>query len=109
LLDDPLSAVDVKVGKHIFENVIQHLLKHKTVVLVTHQVQFLKSADQIILLEEGRIQVFVLKENVEAYVDYVHSRTRERDKVIRAPTVDDLQEDDDEIENQGEEAVMSKS
>lgn len=38
LLDDPLSAVDVHVGKHIFEHVVgpHGLLRNKTRVLVTH-------------------------------------------------------------------------
>lgn len=36
LLDDPLSAVDSKVAKNIFNNCIQGLLKDKTVILVTH-------------------------------------------------------------------------
>ena len=39
LLDDPLSAVDVHVGIHIFENCIQKALKDKTVIMVTHQLQ----------------------------------------------------------------------
>uniref|UniRef100_A0A8C8YRH9 ATP binding cassette subfamily C member 11 n=1 Tax=Prolemur simus TaxID=1328070 RepID=A0A8C8YRH9_PROSS len=55
LLDDPLSAVDVHVGKHIFEECIKKMLKDKTIVLVTHQLQYLESCDQIILLEDGRI------------------------------------------------------
>ncbi|XP_069312528.1 ATP-binding cassette sub-family C member 11-like [Eulemur rufifrons] len=55
LLDDPLSAVDVHVGKHIFEECIKEMLKDKTIVLVTHQLQYLESCDQIILLEDGRI------------------------------------------------------
>ena len=43
LLDDPLSAVDSHVGKHMFDKVIgpQGLLRHKTRVLVTHGVSFL--------------------------------------------------------------------
>lgn len=39
LLDDPLSAVDIHVGKHIFEECIKKTLRGKTVILVTHQLQ----------------------------------------------------------------------
>lgn len=39
LLDDPLSAVDVHVGRHIFEDCICGELAGKTRLLVTHQVQ----------------------------------------------------------------------
>uniref|UniRef100_A0A8C6AEZ6 ATP binding cassette subfamily C member 12 n=1 Tax=Monodon monoceros TaxID=40151 RepID=A0A8C6AEZ6_MONMO len=55
LLDDPLSAVDAHVGKHIFEECIEKALRGKTVVLVTHQLQFLECCDQVILLEDGEI------------------------------------------------------
>ncbi|KAK9504179.1 hypothetical protein O3M35_010567 [Rhynocoris fuscipes] len=53
LLDDPLSAVDTHVGKHLFEDCIQGYLKNKTVMLITHQLQYLEKVDQIILLENG--------------------------------------------------------
>uniref|UniRef100_G1NYX0 ATP binding cassette subfamily C member 12 n=1 Tax=Myotis lucifugus TaxID=59463 RepID=G1NYX0_MYOLU len=55
LLDDPLSAVDARVGKHVFEECIRKTLRGKTVVLVTHQLQFLESCDEVILLEDGEI------------------------------------------------------
>ncbi|XP_054566312.1 ATP-binding cassette sub-family C member 12 isoform X2 [Eptesicus fuscus] len=55
LLDDPLSAVDARVGKHVFEECIRKALRGKTVVLVTHQLQFLESCDEVILLEDGEI------------------------------------------------------
>ncbi|KAM8873545.1 ATP-binding cassette sub-family C member 4-like isoform 1-T1 [Synchiropus picturatus] len=55
LLDDPLSAVDTEVGKHIFEQCISGLLKNKCRVLVTHQLQNLKPSDQILVLKEGHV------------------------------------------------------
>ena len=46
-LDDPLSAVDQNVGKHIFKHCIKQYLKGKTVVFVTHQLQVYKKFDFI--------------------------------------------------------------
>ncbi|XP_011636993.1 multidrug resistance-associated protein 1 isoform X2 [Pogonomyrmex barbatus] len=56
-LDDPLSAVDSHVGKHIFEKVIgpNGLLKKKTRVLVTHGITYLPEVDNIIVLKDGEI------------------------------------------------------
>ncbi|KMQ91536.1 multidrug-resistance like protein isoform e [Lasius niger] len=56
-LDDPLSAVDSHVGKHIFENVVgpNGLLKKKTRVLVTHGITYLPEVDNIIVLKDGEI------------------------------------------------------
>ncbi|CAL7941040.1 unnamed protein product [Xylocopa violacea] len=56
LLDDPLSAVDAHVGKHIFEECVVKYLKGKTRILVTHQLQFLRNVDRIIVLKDGEIQ-----------------------------------------------------
>ncbi|XP_066289095.1 multidrug resistance-associated protein 1-like [Branchiostoma lanceolatum] len=56
-LDDPLSAVDPHVGRHIFNHVIgpDGLLKNKTRVLVTHGTSFLPQCDQVIVLQGGRV------------------------------------------------------
>lgn len=53
LLDDPLSAVDASVAKHIFEQCIKEFLKTKTVILVTHQLQFARGASKILVVEHG--------------------------------------------------------
>uniref|UniRef100_A0A8C2I0L6 ATP-binding cassette, sub-family C (CFTR/MRP), member 2 n=1 Tax=Cyprinus carpio TaxID=7962 RepID=A0A8C2I0L6_CYPCA len=55
LLDDPLSAVDSHVGKHLFERVIgpKGLLKDKTRILVTHGIGFLPYVDEIVVLVNG--------------------------------------------------------
>lgn len=55
LLDDPLSAVDVRVAKHLFTECIRGLLSDKCCLLVTHHHQFLKSADNILVLKKGTV------------------------------------------------------
>ncbi|CAG2186409.1 ABCC3 [Mytilus edulis] len=57
LLDDPLSAVDSHVGKHIFDEVLgpNGLLRNKTRILVTHGISFLSKVDIIITLVDGKI------------------------------------------------------
>lgn len=50
LLDDPLSAVDIHVSKHLYEQCINRFLAKKTRILVTHQVFYLKDNDHIIIL-----------------------------------------------------------
>jgi len=57
LLDDPLSAVDAEVGRHLFDKCIVEFLSNKTRVLVTHQLQFLKELEHIVLMEEGAVQM----------------------------------------------------
>ncbi|XP_029949274.1 multidrug resistance-associated protein 9-like [Salarias fasciatus] len=55
LLDDPLSAVDAHVGKHIFEECIKKELQGKSIILVTHQLQYLEFCDNVLVLEDGQI------------------------------------------------------
>jgi ATP-binding cassette, subfamily C (CFTR/MRP), member 1 len=65
LLDSPLSAVDAHVSKKIFKNCIRDYLKDKTVLLVTHSLQYLKYSDKILLLNDGKIDFFDNYENFE--------------------------------------------
>uniref|UniRef100_A0A3P9ATB7 Canalicular multispecific organic anion transporter 1 n=1 Tax=Maylandia zebra TaxID=106582 RepID=A0A3P9ATB7_9CICH len=68
LLDDPLSAVDSHVGKHLFEKVIgpNGILKNKTRILVTHGISFLPYVDEIVVLENGVISEVGSYENLRA-------------------------------------------
>lgn len=56
-LDDPLSAVDSHVGKHIFEEVIgpKGMLASKTRILVTHGITYLPECDNIFVLKDGEV------------------------------------------------------
>lgn len=55
LLDDPLSAVDATVGRHLFDRCIKQFLAGRIRILVTHQVQFLKYTDSILMLQNGSV------------------------------------------------------
>ncbi|XP_058886564.1 multidrug resistance-associated protein 1-like, partial [Acipenser ruthenus] len=57
LLDDPLSAVDVHVGRQLLDRVIgpTGLMNSKTCILVTHSPAVLPLADMIVVMEDGKI------------------------------------------------------
>ncbi|CAH1406919.1 unnamed protein product [Nezara viridula] len=95
-LDDPLSAVDSHVGKHIFENVIgpSGLLWKKTRLLVTHSITFLPETDLIVVLKDGSIsEVGTFRELLNrkgAFSEFLVSHLKEIDK-------EELEELDDNI------------
>lgn len=58
LLDDPLSALDSHIAKHVFERVLSStsgLLRNKTRVLATNSLFLLPHVDKIVVFEKGRI------------------------------------------------------
>lgn len=64
LMDDPLSAVDAHVGRHIFDNAILGLLKGKCLILATHQLWVLDRCDRIVWMENGKIEAIDTYENL---------------------------------------------
>ncbi|XP_067014322.2 ATP-binding cassette subfamily C member 4 [Anabrus simplex] len=70
LLDDPLSAVDTHVGKHLLEECINVYLGNKTRILVTHQLQFLSEADHIVILNNGAVEMQGSFQELASKVDY---------------------------------------
>lgn len=57
LLDDPLSAVDAKISQHLFHQCILGLLKDKTRILVTHQVQYAPFVDKVLKVDKGKATI----------------------------------------------------
>ncbi|XP_023761109.1 putative ABC transporter C family member 15 [Lactuca sativa] len=55
ILDDPFSAVDAHTGAHMFKKCLMNLLDKKTVVYVTHQLEFLSAADLVLVIKDGVI------------------------------------------------------
>lgn len=85
LLDDPLSAVDSHVGKHIFDNVIgpNGLLAGRTRLLVTHGISFLPQTDFIYVISNGEITesglYSKLLEQKGAFADFIVQHLQEFD------------------------------
>ncbi|XP_060971323.1 ABC transporter C family member 10 [Cannabis sativa] len=55
LLDDPFSAVDAHTATSLFNEYVMEALSNKTVMLVTHQVDFLPAFDSVLIMSDGEI------------------------------------------------------
>ncbi|CAG5018010.1 unnamed protein product [Parnassius apollo] len=84
LLDDPLSAVDTHVGKHLISECVTGLLQNTTRILVTHQLHHLKGADSVVILRNGEIETQGTFEEVS-----------------RSPLFKELLEEDEQPEAEG--------
>lgn len=54
ILDDSLSAVDTKTEELILEG-LKQVMKSRTSIIIAHRISTIKDADEIIVLDEGRI------------------------------------------------------
>lgn len=114
ILDDPLSAVDAHVGKHIFNKVVgpTGLLNGKTRILVTHGIHFLPQVDEIVVLGNGTIlekgsyhdllnKKGVFAKNLKTFMKHsepegeatVNDDSEEEDDCGLIPTVEEIPED----------------
>ncbi|KAJ3108953.1 hypothetical protein HDU97_009686 [Phlyctochytrium planicorne] len=55
LLDDPISALDAHVGQTVFQECVLDELKHKTRILVTHQLHLLPMTDLVVVMDQGSV------------------------------------------------------
>jgi ABC-type multidrug transport system fused ATPase/permease subunit len=103
LMDDPLSAVDAHVGKHIMDNAICGLLKGKARVLATHQLHVLHRADKIVWMKEGSIY------KIATYPDLMANDT-EFQKLMETTASQEQKEDidEDEVEEEKKESKKKK-
>ncbi|KAF2644264.1 hypothetical protein P280DRAFT_228439 [Massarina eburnea CBS 473.64] len=107
LMDDPLSAVDAHVGRHIMDNAICGLLKDKCRILATHQLHVLSRCDRIIWVEEGHVQAIdtfdELMANNEGFQQLMTMTASEEDK-----EEEEGADDEDEIEEE-KKSMVKKS
>ncbi|XP_031631875.1 multidrug resistance-associated protein 4-like isoform X2 [Contarinia nasturtii] len=61
LIDDPLSAVDTHVQSHLFNKCVGSkgylARQNATRILITHQLHFMKKADWIVVIKDGKIEM----------------------------------------------------
>ncbi|ELT96689.1 hypothetical protein CAPTEDRAFT_132588, partial [Capitella teleta] len=99
LLDDPLSAVDAAVGRHIFNECIQGYLKEKTCVLVTHQLQYLKEVENICVMNNGKLELIkgfesLKQKKVELFTELsMEEKKVETEAEEKDLTIDDIMDD----------------
>ncbi|XP_068840811.1 ATP-binding cassette sub-family C member 4 isoform X2 [Capricornis sumatraensis] len=86
LLDDPLSAVDAEVSRHLFELCICQALHEKIRILVTHQLQYLKAASQILILKDGKmVQKGTYTEFLKSGIDFGSLLKKENEEAESSP------------------------
>ena len=77
MLDDPLSAVDVRIARHIFDKAITGCLAHKTVILVTHQTQFIDRRAKVYKVGHGTVEKISESAELLEEKDKVHHEADE--------------------------------
>lgn len=106
LMDDPLSAVDAHVGRHIMDQAICGLLKDKCRILATHQLHVLNRCDRIIWMQEGRIEAIDtfpnLMANNEDFAKLMANTAKEE------ATEAETNVNDDEVEGEKKQAAKKK-
>lgn len=93
LMDDPLSAVDAHVGRHIMDNAICGLLKNKCRVLATHQLWVLHRCDRIIVMEGGKISAIDTFDNLmvnnDSFIKLMSTTAKEDEKAEKKEVLED--------------------
>uniref|UniRef100_A0A3Q1IZ64 ATP-binding cassette, sub-family C (CFTR/MRP), member 8 n=1 Tax=Anabas testudineus TaxID=64144 RepID=A0A3Q1IZ64_ANATE len=100
-LDDPFSALDIHLSDHLMQDGILKLLREekRTVVLVTHKLQYLPHADWIIAMKDGTIQTQGTLKDIqnsepelfEQWKTLMHRQDQEFEKETVAASMTDME------------------
>jgi ABC-type multidrug transport system fused ATPase/permease subunit len=111
LMDDPLSAVDAHVGRHIMDKAICGLMKDKCRILATHQLHVLNRCDRIIWMEDGHIQAIDTFDNLMSIsVDFqkLMATTAQEDEtaLAKAKTTEEEEKKPEKKDKRGKPAAL---
>nr|CAB3473213.1 unnamed protein product [Digitaria exilis] len=63
LLDDPFSAVDAHTGAHLFKECLMRQISSKTIIYVTHQLEFLRDADIVLVVRKCCLEEIIREDS----------------------------------------------
>lgn len=98
-MDDPISALDTKTRKKIFQRVFRGMLENKTRILCTHAIDFVHLADKVVVMKEGTIKVqgtFEEVRNHEIVKEIFKIHNQNKLKVEEKNKGKDTKDEDDE-------------
>ncbi|KAI9739621.1 MAG: hypothetical protein M1834_006339 [Cirrosporium novae-zelandiae] len=104
LMDDPLSAVDSHVGRHIFDKAICGLLKDKCRILATHQLHVLQRCDRIVWMQDNTVESIGTYDNLmrdsEEFRKLMATIGQEEKEESPSKNPEEVEEDKKEIKKQ---------
>ncbi|EPS69672.1 hypothetical protein M569_05085, partial [Genlisea aurea] len=106
LLDDPFSALDAHTGTQLFQDCLLGILKEKTILYVTHQLEFLPAADLILVMQNGKIELSgtfqeLLQQNIE-FEALVGAHCQALESVLTVNTTSSGTAESAHVENENE-------
>ncbi|CAL8080013.1 unnamed protein product [Orchesella dallaii] len=105
LMDDPLSAVDSRVSRHIFDKCLKRYLAKSLRILVTHQLQYLPQADCILVFNQGQLLAQGnFQELMDRGIDFLNIITSESEESVsfRRASLTKLEETEKEVKKDEE-------
>ncbi|KAL2939122.1 ABC transporter C family member 10 [Bienertia sinuspersici] len=116
LLDDPFSSVDAHTATNLFNQYVKVALSEKTVLLVTHQADFLSEFDSILLVSEGKIlkasyhELLLKSEVFRSLVNKneVTASQKSKEVLLNKASVETLQEDAEKHVNASDQLIKQE-
>ncbi|XP_035543405.1 ABC transporter C family member 10-like [Juglans regia] len=114
LLDDPFSAVDAHTATSLFKEYVMEALSGKTVLLVTHQVDFLPAFNSILFISGGVVpsvstydQLLASSQEFQNFVNAHNETVGSQRQAKSATSQQSKTSKGDEIQNKYEEKLVS--